>query len=268
MESIIVREDIVNSIYEAEVSEFPSSRAHLGCSEIGKECERALWHSFHWSDYPNFNGRMLRLFQRGHEEEPRLAKALKSVGFTVREGEQERVEIFPHFSGSIDGIATFNGVDYVLEYKTHNDKSFKALKKKGVQLTKPEHYSQMQCYMGAYGLLKALYIAVNKNDDELYIEEIDFNDKIYQGLKKKAERILFGWSVPPIVYDPEAKMSPCKFCNFKEICHEGKEPRKNCRTCGSCVIKRDGSVYCERKQESLSVDKQREGCDQYIRFNE
>jgi len=267
-----VRVDIVEEIYKAEEAVEQRHRPHLGASQIGKECERSVWLSFRWAKSPSFNGRMLRLFQRGQDEEERLVSALEKAGYKVWEndpdtGEQFRAKILPHFSGSLDGIAEKDGIRYLLEFKTHSDKSFKKLLKQGVREAKPEHFTQMQSYMGAYGLKKALYVAVNKNDDELYIEEVDFNEDVYHGIKDKAERLLHGWSVPGVNYSLEARMSPCKFCDYQGICHLGENCERNCRTCKHSRCEKDGTWSCAHKAETISEEQQRIGCEDYELFN-
>ena len=62
-----------------------SFRDHLGGSMIGRPCDRELWYGFRHAARPNFDGRMLRLFNRGHLEEPRFVKSLESIGATVYE---------------------------------------------------------------------------------------------------------------------------------------------------------------------------------------
>ena len=44
-------------------------RSHLGASVIGNKCKRAIWFNFRWVKKPEFSGRQLRLFNRGHKEE-------------------------------------------------------------------------------------------------------------------------------------------------------------------------------------------------------
>ena len=44
-------------------------RPHLGGSQIGNECSRALWYQFRHAWSPRFDGRMLRLFETGDREE-------------------------------------------------------------------------------------------------------------------------------------------------------------------------------------------------------
>ena len=58
-------------------------RKHLGASIIGNDCSRALWYTFRWIYHKKYEGRMQRLFQRGHLEELRYTEYLRGLGFTV-----------------------------------------------------------------------------------------------------------------------------------------------------------------------------------------
>lgn len=58
-------------------------RSHLGASMIGRKCLREVWYGYRWSWRVMFEGRVLRLFNRGHEEEPRFVRWLERVGATV-----------------------------------------------------------------------------------------------------------------------------------------------------------------------------------------
>lgn len=58
-------------------------RKHLGASLIGRDCKRFLWYVFRWCHKEKFDGRMQRLFQRGHKEESRFIEYLEGCGFKV-----------------------------------------------------------------------------------------------------------------------------------------------------------------------------------------
>ena len=71
-------------------------------------------------------------------------------------GRQWRVEAHGgHFGGSLDAVAI--GLKeapktwHVAEFKTHSAKSFRDLVAKGVALSKPQHWAQMQIYMHLTG---------------------------------------------------------------------------------------------------------------------
>jgi hypothetical protein len=101
--------DAILEAYEADRED--GRRPHLGASQIGKSCERALWYDFRWVTPARFPGRMLRLFETGQLEEARLVKNLRRIGATVLEvdpetGRQWRVEAHGgHFGGSLDCVA-------------------------------------------------------------------------------------------------------------------------------------------------------------------
>lgn len=57
-------------------------RTHLGASLIGRECSRYLWYVFRWVKSSSFDGRMQRLFQRGHREEAQMIAMLEGIGAT------------------------------------------------------------------------------------------------------------------------------------------------------------------------------------------
>lgn len=221
-----------------EQNQEDSRREHLGGSLIGRECERQLWYGFRWALNKKHDGRLLRLFRRGHEEEDRFVKALRGIGCEVHEvddsGNQYRMrDLGGHFSGSIDGavlgLPEAPKTWHLTEFKTHNDKSFKALEKAGVQESKPEHYAQMQVYMHYTGLTRALYMAVNKNDDAIYTERIKYDVAHATTLIEKARRVITRGTPPERIGGPD--WYKCKWCDFNSICHQGAAPDKNCRTC-------------------------------------
>ena len=49
---------------------------HLGASILGRDCPREIWYSFRWVHREKHEPRMLRLFIRGHLEEPRFIALL------------------------------------------------------------------------------------------------------------------------------------------------------------------------------------------------
>jgi len=63
-------------------------RGHLGASAIGGKCARKIWYQFRWYKEEAFSGRLLRLFNRGHEEEFRIVRWLRAMGLEVRDYKQ------------------------------------------------------------------------------------------------------------------------------------------------------------------------------------
>jgi hypothetical protein len=261
-------EYMIDRFFEAKQEQ---PRPHLGCSALGNECERALWYGFRWVSAISFPGNVKRLFRRGHHEENWFIVDLKNIGVQVIERNPETGKQFQysefggHLGGSADGlgigIPEAPKTPHILEFKTHADKSFKDLEKKGVKESKPVHWAQMQLYMHFQGFERALYLAVNKNDDRLYSERIKFDAIAAKALLDKAERVITATTPPPrISADPA--FFKCKFCDHRETCHEEKPAQVSCRTCISSTPELDGDQRwsCNHHGVNPNVEQQRQGC--------
>lgn len=238
--------ELIYRAYEADASE--GNRPHLGASLIGHACERNLWLTFRWAKQPKWPGRMLRLFETGQLEEPRIVANLRRIGVQVHEtapdGKQWRVsDVGGHFGGSMDaaavGLPEAPKTWHVLEFKTHNDKSFKELTAKGVEDAKPMHYAQMQTYMGLTGMERALYFAVCKNDDTIYTERVKFDPVAFAKIMERAERVITA-AEPPLRCSNDPSWYVCKMCDYHSLCHGEEAPDVNCRTCAHSTPLTDG----------------------------
>ena len=263
-------------------------RTYLGASTIGKECERELWYGFRWCSAEDFSGRMYRLFQTGHLEEPRIVEELEGIGCEViatdENGGQIGVKsIGGHFAGHMDGVV--RGVPeapktwHLLECKTfggtetQNSKDFEKVKKEGVKIAKPIPYAQMQTYMGENGLTRALYIGKKKATDELYSERIEIDPDYYKGVMEKAERIIRS-SLPPERCTDRADDFRCKFCAASDLCWGRGEkaltlPAKSCRTCCHATPEIDegetwGRWSCSKHEKNLSKSDQIAACSDHL----
>ena len=244
-------------------------RPHLGASILGTECERALWYGFRWATLVIFEGRLLRLFERGHAEEPSINRNLKAIGMTVWERDPETGKQFTfsdhggHFGGSLDGIGQMPDTAYamVLEFKTSALKGFDDMVKNGVQKSKPLHYAQMQKYMGWAGLTKALYIMVCKNDDRLHTEIVEYDAVADKALTDKALRVIEAQRPPARISDSPSHFE-CRFCDHWSVCHDLKPARMSCRTCISAtpLTTGEGGWHCDQYDTGIPEHVQRSGC--------
>ena len=260
--------------YEADADD--GLRSHLGASLIGKDCERALWFDFRWTTRARHAGRLLRLFETGQREEARLVQNLRRIGATVLEvdpetGRQFRVQAHGgHFGGSLDGVA-INLPEapktwHVLEFKTHSAKSFNDLVAKRVRDSKPQHFAQLQVYLHLTGITRAMYLAVCKDTDDLYVERVEADPVFAQGLLDKAARVIFAPTPPPRISEDPAWFQ-CRFCAHAPLCHGGETtsvaPEINCRTClHSTPV--EGGWHCARHAKYLSEADQRAACPQHL----
>ncbi|MGE0602199.1 MAG: oxidoreductase [Xanthobacteraceae bacterium] len=269
--------------YEANHEHFDSIGLAIG--SMGEECERRLWLGFRWAHEPeSLDGKKIRLFDTGNREETRLLDDLIRAGITVTQGEdgkQIKVRALGgHLRGKLDGEAT--GVpeapkaEHVVECKTANDKTFKAISvgvtsrkdgsvSKGVKEQKPSHYAQVQIYMHLRGKKRCLYLLVSKNTDEIYVERIEYDPAYAMKLMAKAERVITANRAPSKISDDPAKY-PCIMCPAASVCHGQAFGRNNCRTCihSSPIMDGEAAWRCERFGKELSVEDQKKGCPAHL----
>jgi hypothetical protein len=252
-------------------------RAHLGASIIGKACDQALWFDFRWVTRVKHAGQLLRLFETGQREESRVVSNLRRTGATVLEvdpetGKQFRVTaVDGHFGGSLDAL--INGLQesprhwHVGEFKTHNAKSFKDLLEKRVRESKPQHYDQMQIYMRLKGPVWALYVAVNKDTDDLYLERVKYDQEHAERLLERATRVIFSLNPTLAKLSENPSWFECKFCDHNAVCHKTKPgtwAEVNCRTCVHSTPVKGGAWTCELHQTDIDLATQRVGCDRHL----
>jgi len=250
-------------------------RSHLGASVIGGKCAREIWYKYRWAKMPKFEGRMLRLFNRGHLEEGRMIAMILAIGCQVYQhdanGKQYRIShANGHFGGSGDGLVVGlpdlppNTVA-LLEFKTHNNKSFEKLVEDGVKVAKSEHYVQIQIYLEKMGLDYCLYLAVNKDDDRLH-GEIVFKDSATANIFLDRGEKIIASTAPPKKINESVGFWECKYCDQKSICHLNEEPAISCRTCQYATPIENAQWYCRAHSVPLNTEQQKQACQGYVRL--
>lgn len=161
--TIDIGERIDIAIVDAAYTDYVP-RGHLGASQIGDNCYRALWYSLHWaSEGSKWPARSLRIADRGNREELRFQEWLgmvceRALFKDPKTNKQFKAKALNGiFSGSCDGIIKYKGKWYLAEFKTHANKYFNAVVKKGVKSERPKHWYQMQMYMRMMNLDQAFY---------------------------------------------------------------------------------------------------------------
>jgi hypothetical protein len=232
---------------------------------------------------------MLRLFNRGHLEEPRFVALLMMLGVEFwqydENGKQFRISFADgHGGGSGDGVG--RGIPdlppntaFLAEFKTHSEKSFIKLAGKledwrkcrtgkgqftgeGVRLTKFEHFVQMQTYMHKMGLAAALYMAVCKNTDDLYAEVVHLDTEFAEQFISRGEQLVKMQAAPKRINESPGFWK-CRFCDKHPVCHGGLAPERNCRTCQFVEPTANGTWTCHRFNVLLDKATQATGCAEY-----
>jgi hypothetical protein len=260
---------IATMIDQYHASKKSKPRPHMGVSLLGHHCDRWLWINFRWAVVEDFDGRILRLFRRGHSEEDTIIRDLRNIGIDIRSS-QRRVDFGNHVSGSLDGVIE-KGVPeapkarHVAEFKTHSKKSFDDMVKNGVEKSKPMHFIQMQVYMHGTNINRALYLAVCKDDDRIYTERVKYDKKVAEDAIIRGKRIAMSDRMPePCSADPS--WYQCKFCPAHSFCHKAEPTKRvNCRTCAHSTAMPDSTFRCERHDaDAIPEDFQHEGCVDHI----
>lgn len=267
----------VDSIDEAMVMQHThqTPRGHLGMSSIADDA-RTLWLKFRWSLPDNVDGRLLRIFELGDRIEDMLAEKLRLAGFVLHthnaQGDQFRFsEHGGHYAGSMDGaIKGLAESDqwHVWECKSVNTKRFAALKKEGVEKWSPTYYGQMQCYMHHSGMTRALFMAMDKDNSEIYTERVKVEPMYGPAMMTKALAILTE-DVPESTYRDRSwyEIRNYKSEHYQRV-YWGDElpPAANCRNCRfsvADVTQPGANWHCLQKQRILTIEDQQIGCKQH-----
>lgn len=268
-ESMIV--DIDNWC-EQKYSEGP--RRHLGASVIGKPCSRELWYSFRHAKRESYAsgsksaGQTLRIYQRGHREEFNFIEYFEGIGCKFKYTPETQVKIADcggHFGGSVDNVGLLPPKfeyteDVVFEFKSSNMANFNTLKKEGLQRNKPVHFAQMSTYGFKLKIKFGVYAVVDKNTDELYIEFVKLDWHLGATMIDKAMAIITApVETPPAKISMSAGNFSCKWCNFRDVCHNGEAVDINCRSCVNAQAATEGKWNCKLYGE-IPVDIIPKGC--------
>lgn len=249
-------EDLIYQSYEDKrrTDQLPH-RVRLGASDIGNECARAVWYTFRHAQRKDFEGRLLRLFQRGSLEEPVIEDDFKRIGIPISatsDGTRQHAftDATGHFRVHLDGVIQIEGKQLLVEEKTMSRFSFKKLEKMGgVRYSHPNYYAQIHAQAAtAEKQIKvdgALFVAVCKDTDELWIEELEIDQDAKKAVMERAQAIIGGIAPPPMDISPNAP--PCKWCDYKSLCRDNRYDliEKNCRTCNFAVATNGGQWKCD-----------------------
>ena len=236
-----------------------------------RHVSKALWYSAELDDYKIFDwddaheggtGSYIPVTHDAAHMERAAARGEKLEQWRIK-------DVFGHFGGSMDSILYnvplveqfgLTKDDPVLgEYKTHGQKSFDELVNKGLAAAKPEHYQQMQVYMTKRGIKLGLYMAVNKNTDELKLFWVIAAPMVGAGLLGKAHDVITS-PVPPMRINNSPSWFKCRFCDHRGVCHMGEPMEKTCRSCAFSKPIEDGQWYCSNWQSVIPYEHTKAGC--------
>jgi PD-(D/E)XK nuclease superfamily len=211
-----------------------SERQYLGASRLGVACERAL--QFEYAKAPidygrDIEGRMLRIFERGHVMEACMVAWLREAGFELHthneHGEQFGFSVVDgRLQGHIDGIivAGPEGFAYpaLWENKCLGSKSWRELEKNRLAVAKPVYAAQVAIYQAYLKLHEnpAIFTAINADTMEIYAEKVPFDAALAQRMSDRAVKVITATQaadlLPRAFHD--ATHFECRQCPWQDRC--------------------------------------------------
>ena len=210
-------------------------RDYLGGSRVGEPCARKLVYEVtHTAKDPgsDFDGRVLRIFDVGHQFEVLSARWLRAAGFVLRTERRDGGQFGfatagGRLRGHIDGVIV-DGPDVGIawpalwEHKALNARSWAHLAEHGLRKSKPVYFAQVQLYMAYLELGQTLFTALNKDSQALHHEVVLLDPAIAQALSDKAVAIIraaeAGELPPRVTDDPDYYL--CRWCPYARRCWE------------------------------------------------
>lgn len=254
-------------------------RPYLGMSSIGAPCARASWYGFRWAAPSAFDAATLKRFEDGHRGEDIQAERLRLVPGVTLHTEDPRApgqqfgfsDIGGHFRGHMDGailgLVQAPKTWHVWEHKQTGEKKqcelakLKATNEKSaLQAWDATYYAQAVIYMHYAGMDRHYLTCASPGGRHTISVRTNADKAAAEALIEKARRIILADN-PPARLSERPDWYQCRWCQFHGICHEGKLPAVNCRTCAHATseLDGDGRWSCFRFKYDLDTATQRQG---------
>jgi hypothetical protein len=209
-------------------------REYLGGSRLGAACERALQYEFARAPVDSgreTEGRILRIFERGHVMEDCMVAWLRAAGFDLRtrkpDGEQFGFSaVDGRLQGHIDGVIVGGpeGFTYpaLWENKCLGSKSWRELQKDHLAVAKPIYAAQVAVYQAYLELHEhpAIFTAINADTMEVYTERVPFDAALAQRMSDRAVRVIAATDAGELL--PRGFNDPthfeCRMCQWQDRC--------------------------------------------------
>ena len=253
------------------------TRRYIGASGISEEC--AAYHALSMRGFPSDSPtpQLIRIFNEGHRIEAMVVEMLKKSGHNVIEldpmtGKQWNFTACGgHYKCNLDGLIKPVGADrwMNLEVKSMNRDKFKSFKDKGVMLSHPSYYDQVQAGMGLMAsnnfefdgnpILQTFLIAYCKDNSQFHVEIVDIDAKRALDLFTRATNVVNGDCTRKSAYESY----DCKNCFKNSACwRPGKPEDLSCSHCENAYPSSTGGLFVCSMTHEVATDV----CDQFSLF--
>ena len=261
------------------------SRGHsrrVGGSSVGHECVRRGWYAFRWASPVVIGSNGLLAINDGHRGEEVIADLLRGVSGVQlwtedheRPGKQISFELVDgHFIGKLDGVILgllqAPKTPHVWEAKVVNQKKFDKLKKdvekygekNALEQWDGVYFAQAQMYMHGLRLTRHYLTVASPGVREIVGLRTEYQPNMAEVFLRRAESIVFLSGIPSRISNDPAFFG-CKWCDHVDVCHGGKEPLRNCRTCRWSRPCPGGVWGCDLHEKEIDYEEQLKGCERY-----
>lgn len=209
-------------------------RTYLGASRLGVACERALQYEYAQAPVDpgrETEGRMLRIFERGHVIEDCMVTWLRDAGFDLRtrkaDGEQFGfIALDGRLQGHVDGVIVGGpegfGYPALWENKCLGSKSWRELEKNRLAVAKPVYAAQIAVYQAYLELHEhpALFTAINADTMEIYAELVPFDAQLAQRMSDRAVKVISATDAGELLPRGfnDSTHFECRMCPWQDRC--------------------------------------------------
>lgn len=214
----------------------PSERDYLGASLIGEDCSRKIWYSY--KKYPKlpFKAETLWAFEDGRRTEDLLAARLRMIDGIELHTHDEHGNQFGfaalggkfkgHCDGVIRGLKQAPTAWNVWEAKCSKHEKFEQFKKEKskngekntLKAWNANYFIQAQLYMHFLQIDRHYLIVALSGGRDVDSCRTEYQPDVAENAINKADSIL-QHNVPPKRISEKPDFYQCRWCDYREICH-------------------------------------------------
>lgn len=212
------------------------NRNYIGASSIGDECSRKIWYAY--NNYPKkeMGWLVLCAIEDGHRTEALMVDRYRMVeGIELHADDGTGQFGFDyngegwlkgHYDGVIKGLSESPNTWHIWECKAKTEEKFKELKKCIDTYGEKEamknwdylYYCQAVLYMHMEKLTRHCMVVAKAGGRDFVQIRTEANPKLAKALIAKAERIRDAKQPPEKIAGKN--YYKCKWCEFREVCHD------------------------------------------------
>jgi len=203
----------IDGFYRSE--ERDRERDYFYASEV-TDCKRKIYFKVKGAEKEDLDPQTNRKFERGDMIHQRLVSALYSIGVVTASEVQMPDQSL--FHGRADAIVSINGENYVVEIKSANPYSFKAM-----DGPKESWEKQLQIYLHHFDIDKGIILVECKGTQKLEEFHIERDDGVAEELEEEFGKLLDMIKKGVVPKKPDKDdwaFDKCKYCLYEKACEE------------------------------------------------